>query len=149
MTLNQCHQCPYQNVNKTFDFFSKDDFAVALFLNGEWETNMYLAENVAGKTLFVSGIEGISDQYNKCNSDRPIDDETFRPFISMAISQANNAQDLLKAINEGDQLLGFESEVILVAKSMDFGVESFTFMDCTFEHHEDDWTVFYYGLPLV
>jgi hypothetical protein len=50
-------------------------------VTNEWET--YNADNLAGKSLFIAGVEGVIAQYSKCGTG--VDEDVMGPIVQGAI----------------------------------------------------------------
>ena len=117
-----------------------------LTFNAYNETKFYTL-NIAGKNLLVTGAAA-GTQATDCNP--ALDVTTLDVLVETAIANSgNNATNLVHELDKGDDLIGFESELIIAAyKKPGLGLDQYTYPDCTFKYTNADWQILYYGLPI-
>ena len=115
-----------------------------------WNSTHFYAKNLAGKSLFVAGSNDILNQIQRCQGGPPVDSEIFHIFIQSAIQDTvNNGTALLQKIDDGDELLGFDSMIIFATDSPTAELKTFLDEICSYQYSNvnDNWKVLYYGLP--
>ena len=60
-----------------------------------------------------------------------------------------NGTEILDKLDEGDDLLGFDTMIILASDSPTAVMSNFVNEDCSYKYDNpsDNWKIFYYGLP--
>lgn len=132
------------NVNKFDSSTGPEDFQFVL--NDEWNSTKLFSENIAGRNLFVTGLSGITEEYKRCT--KPLDANIFGFIVQDAITNSKgNVTFVVDAVDNGDDLLGFDTKVIVVSHNQPDTTKHFVFTDCSFEFQNPEWKIFYYGLP--
>ena len=75
---------------------------------------------------------------------------SFTFFIQSAIQNTFNKDTaLLQKIDDGDELLGFDTMIIFATDSPSAEVKTFLNEICSYQYSNanDNWKVLYYGLP--
>ena len=115
-----------------------------------WNVTNFHAKNLAGKSLFVAGSNDILDQIQRCQGGPPVDSEIFHIFIESAIQDSsNNGTEIMQKIDDGDELLGFDTMIIFTTDSPTAEVKTFLNEICSYQYSNanDNWKISYYGLP--